>query len=819
MKRLLLLGALLVTTPAKAGVLPINQFGGLNTDNASITLQEGQTPDSENVLTDVGPGLTGREGFVRKSTSSFTAGWQFPKSNGTRYLIIRSSGTLKASLDNGQTFTVSVGTVAAGVKTAGASLGDRFYYVNQTDGLKYWDGTVGTPAVTVDATMLADKMAVFKGRLAIAGRTSNLRALYLSKYLDGTSFTAPTNPSDDDAAIITVSGSLDENIQGIYSTFRDKLMVFKTSSFAGLYGSRRSNFSLRTFSDTVGLSSAETIQDCDGKLRWLGANRTVWEFDDSTLTPISLGNDDLFGSVIQGDSASRAFSLTTAADWGGGTFTGNGLSTSTIPGDLAFLPWYTLDNWDDGNLLNPVWTADVGTGWGPTGTALRNAPITSPNEIIQTTASASSGAWAISTRLTTDGTCADFIAFYPMIAGGYNSALKTFNASYAVFFSNINPGVSADISITVNGTSFPVTIAGPITVAIGAGYNTIVFRRTTAGLLSALINGTQVLSATDVSVTSSTLSGIVTSGGCGGGTDPVFDFDNFLYSSDEGAPGTALISTTALYTSGLITVGTAISAWTPITITEVSTTAAVTYQFGSTTTASVAAITNWQSVSNGTLPTISTNPYAAMRATFNADAATDTARVADFSIGWGEGSNITAASAYSNQRYWLAVAISSTANNKVLVYDRNNQWQRFSGINADTMVMFSSNLLFANTNGLFQAEDGYTDNGSPIVSYYRSKTIAPAGIDIFSKYRKLWLTTDNSDSSIATYFRLDEWDETSMASVSMNGTLGLQTIKLPFSVSGPQQSRFIDFKWAVTGSSFWRLLNANLYFDPDAVAE
>ncbi len=42
--------------PLNAEVLAINQFSGLNTDDSPLQLAEGQTPDSENVVTDDGPG-------------------------------------------------------------------------------------------------------------------------------------------------------------------------------------------------------------------------------------------------------------------------------------------------------------------------------------------------------------------------------------------------------------------------------------------------------------------------------------------------------------------------------------------------------------------------------------------------------------------------------------------------------------------------------------------------------------------------------------------------------------------------------------------
>jgi hypothetical protein len=265
---------LLAASPSVAEVFPVTEFGGLNTDENTVTLQGGQTPDSQNVVTDLGS-IQGRKGFIRFSTQPAVDIWQFPLSNGTRYIIKRSGGYLLADTGSG-TFSTVVSTIPSDRKTVASVLGDRFYFANSLDGLKYWNGT----SVTVASTTLTFTMLVtHKGRLwgaGIGGEERNLRA---SKLYDGTSWTAPVNPSDDDATIIQVSGALDENIQALYASFQDKLMFFKKSSFGGVFGSRRSNFIIRSFSETVGVASPETIQDCDGVLRWLGNNRKVWEFD------------------------------------------------------------------------------------------------------------------------------------------------------------------------------------------------------------------------------------------------------------------------------------------------------------------------------------------------------------------------------------------------------------------------------------------------------------------------------------------------------------------------------------------------------------
>ena len=71
--------------------ITIEEFKGLNTDDSPLTLEDGQTPDSENIVTDEGTGFSGREGFVDFSTEPCRAFWELTHSNGTRFLVCQSS--------------------------------------------------------------------------------------------------------------------------------------------------------------------------------------------------------------------------------------------------------------------------------------------------------------------------------------------------------------------------------------------------------------------------------------------------------------------------------------------------------------------------------------------------------------------------------------------------------------------------------------------------------------------------------------------------------------------------------------------------------
>ena len=165
---LLIAGLILSGSIGFSETFNVNKFSGLNTDDSTLTLQNGQTPDSANAVTDNGPGLQGRRGYVRYSTEPATSIWEFPLSNGIRYIIVNTGGGfLKADTGDG-VFNVMVGTVPTDRIVSGSVLGDRFYYVDTLNGLKYWTGSAVTVA---SAALTFDNLVTWKGRLAGSGIT------------------------------------------------------------------------------------------------------------------------------------------------------------------------------------------------------------------------------------------------------------------------------------------------------------------------------------------------------------------------------------------------------------------------------------------------------------------------------------------------------------------------------------------------------------------------------------------------------------------------------------------------------------------------
>lgn len=317
-----------------ADVKTVSEFGGLNTDDNPLFLKN-KTPDSEDVETDNGTGLEPRNGFISFSTEPSRNLFSFYVSNGDKYLITQSSGQIKATVGGGS-FSVFVSTVSPDVVTYVTGLGDKLFFCNTVDGLKYWD----LSTVTTVGTYRPKFIATHKSRVWMAGVAGDERTIYGSEFLDGTNFTLAINPVDTDPVRISVQGALDDVLTGLYATFDDNLMWYKQRSFGAILGSRRSNFQSREYSDTVGCSYPDSITNCNGYLRWLGNDRVIYEFDGEKYYPINEDIDSYMDLLEQGDLNLRQWSQSTAADWNSGTI-GVGLDTTTVQGDIGFFSGVT----------------------------------------------------------------------------------------------------------------------------------------------------------------------------------------------------------------------------------------------------------------------------------------------------------------------------------------------------------------------------------------------------------------------------------------------------------------------------------------------
>jgi hypothetical protein len=192
-------------------------------------------------------------------------------------------------------------------------------------------------------------------------------------------------------------------------------------------------------------------------------------------------------------------------------------------------------------------------------------------------------------------------------------------------------------------------------------------------------------------------------------------------------------TTTGYWTSPTRFIGTAITSWRQLDISESRPTGStITYQVRSATysfptdNAGLA----WTTMNAGeTIPLTVVAPQTYLQERFLLAPSFPSAipEVLLSRANWQEGDDIPLASGFINHRYFLCAAISSTAviNDTCLVQQRGGDWVRFTGLTAAALTLFDNELVGGSGSSdgevwrLLQ-DDVYNDNGTAIDAYWVS---------------------------------------------------------------------------------------------------
>jgi len=171
-------------------------------------------------------------------------------------------------------------------------------------------------------------------------------------------------------------------------------------------------------------------------------------------------------------------------------------------------------------------------------------------------------------------------------------------------------------------------------------------------------------------------------------------------------------------------------------------------------------------VTNGNFPNPSVLPlkFVQWRATLTASAG-QTPQVDDVTITWFISnliSNIRVASLFYNRSYYLAAAeFGNTSNNVVLVFDENNKWRVYRGLNINTMGFFFNNPYYgsATVGKLVKFLDGATDQGTNIEMVVETKAFVGPDSERnpFSTLvaKKLYVGVGNTGATWNFYYSVD----------------------------------------------------------------
>lgn len=357
------LSLLLLAGPVLAEQANIGDFsGGINSQYDSLTIADNEVQDALNVLFDENNAVVSPEGFSTYATSgtlSYVGSWSYTDGSSNNWIVVQSSDAIRASKTDGN-FSVRVATVPAGLKVNATVAFNFIWFTDQTQGVYYWNGTSTTYVASSPRGSFIDQ---YRNRIAVSGLASpNQAQLYLSKYLDGATWTTGSLVTD---AVVLTFGLQDNSdiVTGMFGGYNDVLLVFKKNSTWGLYGFDQDDFQVRVLNKEVGTIDQRSVQPFQGGVVF-ASPRAIEYFDGVNATPISDKIKNRVDPILNTAFNYRTWLQTTQTDWqsGAGAPTGN-FSTTLSAGDVVLSSYTATDtvtaDFAQGTLTNTTTYAGV----------------------------------------------------------------------------------------------------------------------------------------------------------------------------------------------------------------------------------------------------------------------------------------------------------------------------------------------------------------------------------------------------------------------------------------------------------------------------
>lgn len=179
--------------------------------------------------------------------------------------------------------------------------------------------------------------------------------------------------------------------------------------------------------------------------------------------------------------------------------------------------------------------------------------------------------------------------------------------------------------------------------------------------------------------------------------------------------------------SSIVDTGTNNAGWDIVQIDSVTNGGSLVFKMRSASTTGGLPGATWYTVVNGDFPSsVPVNRYVQWQ-TILTSTANNVPEVFAFTINWfisKGGQNIRVASLFFNRSYYLAAAeFDNNYNNVMFVFDENDQWTLYRGINANTMSLFFNDAYYGLSTGgkLVKFLQSNTDRGSAIEMDIRTK--------------------------------------------------------------------------------------------------
>lgn len=308
---------------------------GLDSYHNSLVLPDGYVQDSLNVMFDAKSPVSKRGGYtVSWSTKaySYTGIWTYTDPSNTTWQIVRSSDQLTASNLIGS--IVKVATVSVNNIVGEANAFGSAYFVDQTQGVYYWNGTSTT---YVAGSPLGSIIAQFHNRLWVTGAAvPNGNQLYGSGYYAGNTWA--TGPLSTDP--VQYSIGLNDNFDNVTAeyVYLDTLYLFKHYAISALYGFDQPSFQISQLTQECGCIDGGSIQTFNGGLKFVSL-RGIEDFNGYTCNRISSPIKNKVDPATQNSFNTASWVQQNTSDWTSGTILLDGptasLSTTTASPNLV----------------------------------------------------------------------------------------------------------------------------------------------------------------------------------------------------------------------------------------------------------------------------------------------------------------------------------------------------------------------------------------------------------------------------------------------------------------------------------------------------
>lgn len=781
-------------------------------DNAASYIQ--------NFYTDIQQGLVERNGSIQKESTALgaptavTGLWDFIAPDSTEYLIAFASKTFYKEVNGGTFASFGIQQTVTQTPSATVNLG-RIWFADGTDKLWSFDGTTST---TIASAPIGNYITSWRNHIAIGHLSSNHSQLEISGDGDGTNWVI--GGGDSDPFTVSIGGANDSfDINCLYGMYQDALIVGRKYDLWALQGFTQGDYTVRKLSSEVGCSQNNTMRESDGDLIWQDW-RGIEKLNGNGIQFISDPIRDLTDVVVKNSLSQRSNTQSGTSAWNAGTFdnttyvdtvTSAGNITYTFPDGFSNLRngtsgtkdvWETIAQSVVHNECTENPTVSVSGGITADGNLnlLNNGVLSFTCNFLPETVN-----YGI-----TEETQHQLMNFKPGTTYQFViNAMPTdsFYANRLYFTLATSKLATTDFPGTNSGEWFwdfrsTETAKAYIESENDSGWDSLTYTGTPFSLPATV----------KFYVSTNTYSLTINNTVYSSGSHNFPAITPYVYFSlISASAGTAkvdnfdVVPQTFTFTSQAISIGSAISSWNPVAISDSKIgSAAINYQFGSTNTATISSISNYAAITTGNAPSVSTNSYTAFKTIFKTSVPGDTGYLTSFMTGWNEGSSPAPVAWIWNRRYWLSITTNTATGNyldTVLIYQRNKTWSMLKGLNAASFARWRDGLYYGDSTGngkVYQFDTGTNDNGNAITAVVKTKSY-----DLGAPYREKdvrkmyvgYLGSTGYSGSFSTTYDVDRSGNAyALGSENMNTYQGMSEAKFPFPLnSNPTQAREVQY--------------------------